>query len=46
LRVQNDSVLLRFLYAHKFVKEDTVNYFVDHLNWLNNPETMNLEDIP
>ncbi|CAD8200471.1 unnamed protein product [Paramecium pentaurelia] len=44
--VQNDSVLLRFLYAHKFVKEDTVNYFVDHLNWLNNPETMNLEDIP
>ncbi|CAD8116687.1 unnamed protein product [Paramecium sonneborni] len=44
--VQNDSVLLRFLYAHKFVKEDTVNYFVDHLNWLNHPETMNLDDIP
>ncbi|CAD8109165.1 unnamed protein product [Paramecium sonneborni] len=44
--IQNDSVLLRFLYAHKFVKEDTVNYFVDHLNWLNNPETINLDDIP
>ncbi|CAK92616.1 unnamed protein product (macronuclear) [Paramecium tetraurelia] len=44
--VQNDSVLLRFLYTHQFVKADTVNYFVDHLNWLNNPETMNLEDIP
>ncbi|CAD8094063.1 unnamed protein product [Paramecium primaurelia] len=44
--VQNDSVLLRFLYAHKFMKEETVNYFVDHLDWLNNPETTILDDLP
>ncbi|CAK79035.1 unnamed protein product (macronuclear) [Paramecium tetraurelia] len=44
--VQNDSVLLRFLYAHKFMKEETVNYFVDHLDWLNNPETTIIDDLP
>lgn len=46
MRVQNDCVLLRFLYTHKFLKEQTVKYFVDHLDWLNNPETIILDDVP
>lgn len=28
------------------MKEETVNYFVDHLEWLNNPETTILDDFP